>query len=96
MHSDCTHLPDDEPQGASCAGQAVAVGPSLVDTHSPNLHMPSGEYSRSPLWATVWAFLPPAVALPSAAAHPKSAYAADHHLQSVYDDCRFTVAVLPA
>ena len=48
MHSDCTHLLDDEPQGASHAGQAIAVGPSLVDTHSPNLHMPWGEYSRIP------------------------------------------------
>ena len=101
-HSDCTHLPDDEPQGASCAGQAVAVGPSLVDTHSPNLRMPLGEYSRSSLRATVRAFLPPAVALPSAvallsaAAHPESAYAADHHLQSVYDDRWFAAAVLPA
>ena len=101
-HSDCTHLLDDEPQGASHAGQAVAVGPSLVDTHSPNLHTPLGECSRSPLQATVWAFLPPAVALPSAvvlpsaAAHPESAYAADRHLQSVYNDCWFAVAVLPA
>ena len=95
-HSDCTHLPDDEPQGASRAGQAVAVGPSSVDTHSPNLHMPLGEYSRSPLWATVWGFLPPAVVLPSAAAHPESAYAADCHLQSVYNDRQFAAAVLPA
>ena len=47
-HSDCTHLLDDEPQGASHAGQAIAVGPSLVDTQSPNLHMPSGSIVDPP------------------------------------------------
>ena len=81
-HSDCNHLPDDGPQRASHAGQAAAVGLSLVDTCSLNFHTPLG-HSRSPLWATVQAFPPSAVVLPSAAACPELAYAADHHLPSV-------------
>ena len=70
-HLDCNHLLDDGPQRASHAGQAAAVGLSSVDTHSPNFHPPLA-HSRSPLQATVQAFLPSAVALPSA----------DHHLPS--------------